>query len=288
MMRMLRGSRDSRSLCLVICLLLGAASACTGSGDEGPPPKSAGTQAVETPAIQPRRILQEALEDLTRRDTGWVERRLSWSSVRVAWAHMSYDVSQRAFAGRVLLSDPDSFEPRFDGQMLVKGNRTMLASRQWAGPMRECWLRVPSGQRGRVQQGSGLTPIDVLHRVRAASYDEVSQTLEAQMPLQPSLYFLGQDAFPGFSGPSSSVGSVPVSITIADGVLLHWDLEGRQVLAAMGDRRSALSPAFRGFLRDAEAEFEFGEDSSVKIRVPSPGLVTSDPKIPCAGAPRSV
>jgi len=238
---------------LLLLALVGFLVVATGCDSAEQPPGPDGTPAP------PQQVLDEALATMAGADALAYRLAIARDDVTVYRVDGTLALDQRAAEAVVSGTDPDGFTDATPGRF-VDDTLYLFIPGAVDNPTADCWVELgaSSAQVGLSLEGFGFNSLDVLGLVRVTDAD--GETLLGRLPLEQAVlltsFVLGEEAA---ARVDSVTGDVAIQVTVTDGAVAHWDIDGDDFTSALTESLPAsvmeTVPPFDAFsLRYDESE----------------------------------
>lgn len=217
---------------LVPFLLVGV---LTGAGcDAAESPREAAGEGGATST--PQQVLDEALDRMGGAQALAYRLAIVRDDVTVYRVDGTLAVDQRAAEGVISGTDPDGSTDATPGRF-VDDTLYLFIPRGVENPTADCWVELgaTSAQVGLSMEGFGFNSLDVLRRVRVTTADGAGG-LQGRIGLDQAVlltaFVLGEQAA---AQVDSVTGDVAVRVTVTDGLVDRWDIDGADFAEALAD-----------------------------------------------------
>lgn len=235
--------------CLVALLLAGAlVTGCAGgttptsasrSAHAAPSPSPSASSTPPAPRLSARQTLARALDRMERADLqGFMETVMADHVAAVdAFGVVRLSTGELRTSARFM--DPHHTERQITAAAILAGHQSFFQSSQMGAAMEGCWVRMTPAQThgalGILARGMGPGSVQALRSVRVTGIDRFHEELHGRLPLDRAVLLFAPVLVGDLVGLDAGLtGSVPVTITVADGQVLHWEASGTDVARALG------------------------------------------------------
>lgn len=210
------------------------------------PASAMASTSPPAPKLSARQTLARALARMERADLqGFVETvRADHVAAVEAWGVVRLSTGELRTSARLM--EPGHTEHQITAAAIITGHQGYFQSPLLGAALQGCWLRmVPPQMHGAIgilARGLGLDSVQALRSVRVTGIDRFHQEVHGRLPLDRAVLLFAPILLHDLVGLDAGLtGSVPVTITVDDGKVLHWEASGtdvsRAVVTAVGGDR---------------------------------------------------